>query len=158
MLKGATVVQNIITELSEAVIEEDKIMVITKMVLNATIHRPLKVVAFNVKGIWRQRYELSKQHIDVALHSETQLKPHESFFIPNYYFNRTCRFSGRKGGTAVAFRKGIPQNDVDMPQLVSVEAAGVSITIGNSEVLLAAVYKSLGLVHKNVRLSEVIVS
>jgi hypothetical protein len=27
----------------------------------ARIHRPLKVIAFNADGIWRQRYELSKQ-------------------------------------------------------------------------------------------------
>jgi hypothetical protein len=35
------------------------------------IHRPLEVIAFNVNGIARQRYELSKQlqnlHVDVAL-------------------------------------------------------------------------------------------
>jgi hypothetical protein len=43
------------------------------------IHRPLKVIAFNANGIMRQRYELSKQlqdlHVDVALFSETYLKP-----------------------------------------------------------------------------------
>jgi hypothetical protein len=43
----------------------------------ARIHRPLKIIAFNANGIWRQRYELSKQlkdlHIDVALLSETHL-------------------------------------------------------------------------------------
>jgi hypothetical protein len=35
------------------------------------IHRPLKAIAFNAKGIIKQRYELSKQlqdlHVDVAL-------------------------------------------------------------------------------------------
>jgi hypothetical protein len=36
MLKVATVVQQIMTELIEAVLEEDKIMVITKIVLNET--------------------------------------------------------------------------------------------------------------------------
>jgi hypothetical protein len=35
-LKAATVVQQIITEFSETVIEEDKIMVITQVVLNET--------------------------------------------------------------------------------------------------------------------------
>jgi hypothetical protein len=54
------------------------------------IHRPLKVIVFNENGIMRQRYELSKQlqdlHIDVALFSETCLKPHERFFISNYDF------------------------------------------------------------------------
>jgi hypothetical protein len=60
-------------------------------------------------GIWRQRYELSKQmqdlHIDVALLSETHLKPYERFFIPNYHFYLTDRFPGRKG---------IPHNQVDL--------------------------------------------
>jgi hypothetical protein len=52
--------------------------------------------------------------------------------------------SGRKGGTAFAVRKDIPHNHVDLPPLVSVEATGVCIHIGNSEVLPAAVYKSSG--------------
>jgi hypothetical protein len=36
----------------------------------ARVHRPLKVIVFNAHGIWRRRYELSKQlqdlHTDVA--------------------------------------------------------------------------------------------
>jgi exonuclease III len=110
-----------------------------------TVHRPLKVLSFNANGIERQRYNLSEQlqdlYVDVALVSETQLKPHERFFISNYHFYRTDRYSGRKGGTVIAVRKGIPPNHAD---LVSVEATGVCIPIGNSEVLLAAVYKSPG--------------
>jgi exonuclease III len=112
------------------------------------VHRPLKVIAFNVNAIGRQRYELSKQLqdllVDVALFSETHLKPHEMFLIPNYHFYRTDRHPDRKGETAVAVKKGIPHNHVDLPPLVSVEATGVCIPIGNSEVLLAAVYKSPG--------------
>jgi hypothetical protein len=61
-------------------------------------------------------------HIDVALLSETHLKPHERLHIPNYDFYCTNRIPGRKGGTAVAVRKGIPHNHVDLPPLVSVEA------------------------------------
>jgi hypothetical protein len=116
--------------------------------MTARVHRPLKVIAFNVNGIWRQRYELSKQlqdlHIDGALFSDTHLKPRERFFISNYHFYWTDHFSGRKGRTAVAVRKGIPHNHVDLPPLVSIEATGVCILIGNSEVLLAAVCKSPG--------------
>jgi hypothetical protein len=41
-------------------------------------------------------------------------------------------------------RKGIPQNHVNLSLLVSIEATGVSMPIGNSEVLLATVYKSPG--------------
>jgi hypothetical protein len=90
------------TELSEAVSQEEKIMVITKMVLNET------------------KWLLE--------------------FI--YHFYQTDGFQGRKGGTAVAVRKGIPHNHVDLPPLVSTEVTGYCIQIGNNEVLLASVYKS----------------
>jgi hypothetical protein len=67
----------------------------------ARVHRPLKVIALNKNGFWRQRYELIKQlqnlHIDVALLSETHLNRHERFFIPNYHFYRTDHFPGRIG-------------------------------------------------------------
>jgi hypothetical protein len=49
--------------------------------------RRLKVIAFYANGIWKQRYESSKQlqdlHIDVALILKIRLKPHEMFYIPN---------------------------------------------------------------------------
>jgi hypothetical protein len=74
-------------------------VVIIKMILNllnkmaATLHRPLK--AHDI-SCWRRRYDLSKQlqdfHTDMALFSETHLRTHERFFIPNY----TDRFPGRK--------------------------------------------------------------
>jgi hypothetical protein len=108
------------------------------------IYRPLKVIAFNASGISKQRYDLSKQlqdlHIDVASFSETHLKPHEWFYIPNYHFYQIDRHSETKGGTDIAVRKGIPHKHVDLPPLVSVEATGVCIPIGNTEILLAAVY------------------
>jgi hypothetical protein len=104
--------------------------------------------------------EVSKQlrdlHIDVALFSETHLKPHERFFIPNFHFYRTDRYTGRKGGTAVAVRKGIPHSYVDLPPLVSVEATGVCIPSGNSEVLLAAVYKSPGRAWSDTGITELL--
>jgi hypothetical protein len=81
----------------------------------------------------------------VALFSETHLKPHVRFFIPNYHIYQMDRYPSRKGGTAVAVRKGISHNHVDLPpHPISVEATGVCIPIGNDVVLLAAVYKSPG--------------
>jgi hypothetical protein len=88
-LKIAIVVQQIVTEFSEALSEENKIMFTTKIVLNnikwaARIHTHglLKVITFNKNGIWRWRYELSKQLQDlytVWLCSQKH-KPHERFF------------------------------------------------------------------------------
>jgi hypothetical protein len=53
----------------------------------ATVHRTLKVVAFNANGIGRQAYKLRKQmqnlKIDLSLITETRLKIHMRFYIPN---------------------------------------------------------------------------
>jgi hypothetical protein len=92
----------------------------------------------------------------VALLSETHLKPHERFFIPNYHFCRTDRFLEKKGGTSVAVRKGIPYNHVDLPPLVSIEPTEVCTPIGNSEVLLAAVYKKPGHAWNNGDITELL--
>jgi exonuclease III len=85
------------------------------------VHRSLKILSFNANGILRQRHELSKQledlRIDVALFSETHLKPYEKFFLQNYHVYRIDRYPGRKGGTAIAVRKGIPHNHVNLPLL-----------------------------------------
>jgi hypothetical protein len=55
------------TKLTKAVSEEDRVMVITNLVLTycnkmaARIHRSLKIIEFNANNSWRQRYELIKQ-------------------------------------------------------------------------------------------------
>jgi hypothetical protein len=76
-----------------------------------TVHRPLKVVAFNDNGTGRQACELKQMRdlrIDVARFSETHLKPHMRFYIQNYHIYRNDRLDWNKGGTAVAVKKGIP--------------------------------------------------
>jgi hypothetical protein len=92
----------------------------------------------------------------VALFSETHLKPQERCFIPNYHVYRIDRHPGRKGGTAVADRKGIPHNHVELPPLISVEATGVCIPTGNREILLAAVYKSPGRAWNDADINELL--
>jgi hypothetical protein len=92
----------------------------------------------------------------VALFSETHLKPHERFSIPNYHFYRNDSLPGRKGGTAVAVKKGIPHSYVDLPPLISVEATGVYIPIGNREALLAAVHKSPGRAWSDADIAELL--
>jgi hypothetical protein len=72
---------------------------------------------------------------------KAHLKSHERFYIPNYHVYRTDHFPSIKGVTAVAVRKGIPHSHADLPPLVSIEATGVCIPIGNSELPLAAFYK-----------------
>jgi hypothetical protein len=59
----------------------------------------------------------------------------------NYRISQTDRFLDRKDGTAIAVRKGIPYNHVDLLLLVSVQ---VCIPMDSSDMLLAAVCKSPG--------------
>jgi hypothetical protein len=112
----------------------------------ATVHRLPKVVAFNATGIGKQAYELRKQmqdlKQDVPLFTETHLKQHTRFCVPNYHIYRNDGLDGNKGGTAVAVKKRIPHTYVDLTPLLSLEATGVSIPIGHTEMLLASVYKS----------------
>jgi hypothetical protein len=115
--------------------------------MSTKVYRPLKIIAFSANSIGRQAYEVRKElqdiKIDVALFSETYLKHHMRFYIPNYGFYRTDHEDGHKGETAVAVKKGIPHTCADLPPLLSVEATGVCILIGKTEMFFAAVYKFL---------------
>jgi hypothetical protein len=105
-----------------------------------------KDVAFNANGIRRQRYELRKQlqsvKIDMALFSDTYLKPHERFPLQNYHFYRANRFRVEKIELPKQLENEFHTSFQYLPPLVSVQATGVCIPIGNNEALLAAVYKS----------------
>jgi hypothetical protein len=103
-----------------------------------------------------QRIDQIRYNIDLALLSETHLKQHERFFIPNNIFYHTDRFPGRNGGTTVAVRIDIPHNHVDILLLVSLETIGVCKPIGISEVLLAAVYKTPGHVRNDTDITELL--
>jgi hypothetical protein len=88
--------------------------------------------------------------------SETHLTPHETLFVSNYHFCQTDCHPGRKGGTAVAVRRGVPYSYVDLLHLLSVEATGVCIPVGNSEILLASVYKSPGRARNDTDITELL--
>jgi hypothetical protein len=112
----------------------------------------------HANGIGRQAYEVRKQlhdlRIAVSLLSETRLKRHMRFYIPNYDIYRTDRHGGHKGGTAAAVKKGIPHMYVNLPPLLSVEATGLRIAIGNTETLLTAAYKSPQIVWSDIYITE----
>jgi hypothetical protein len=94
----------------------------------ATVHKPLKVVALIVNGISGQAYDLRKEmqdlKINVALYSETLLKPHMRFYITNYHIYRNDLLNGNKDRTALAVKKEIPLTYVDLPPLLLLEQQG----------------------------------
>jgi hypothetical protein len=135
------------TELNGTASEEEKIVSITKIFIRLTNNNghynspSPQIFAFNANGIGKQRFELSKQlqpyRIDMAILSETHLKPHERFCIPYYRVKQTDRFQDLKGGTAFAVRKAFLHNHAGLPLFIFIEATGVCTPIGNSKVLLA---------------------
>jgi hypothetical protein len=64
------------------------------------------------------------------------------FYIPNCDFYRTDHEDGHQGRTAIAVKENIPHTCADLPPLLSVEATGACICIGNTEIFLAALCKS----------------
>jgi hypothetical protein len=60
-------------------------------------------------------------------------------YISNYDAYWPDCEDGHKGRTAVAVKKGIFHTCIDLLPLLSIEATGVYIPIGNTEVFLAAI-------------------
>jgi len=107
-----------------------------------SFHRPLKAVAFNAGSNGKQSFELSKQLQDHRT-DVTHLK-HDRLILHSKLSRLSDGLlSGLEKRTAIAVRKPIPHNHVDLPPLVSTEDTGVCVPTGNSEVLLAAVYKPM---------------
>jgi hypothetical protein len=76
--------------------------------MQTTVHRALKITAFNANANGRQAYEVRKQLEDlksIGLCSpvlrEAAQTSHEGL-LPNYNIYRTEREDGHKGGIAVA--------------------------------------------------------
>jgi hypothetical protein len=87
------------------------------------------------------RIQLQNFKREVTVISGTHLKPHMKFHIPNHVFYRTDREDENKSGI-VFVKNGIPHTCVDLPPLLSVEATGICVAIRNTEMFLAALYKS----------------
>jgi hypothetical protein len=62
----------------------------------------------------------------------------------HYSCYRIDRLTGRNGATADSSQKRHAQDHVELRSLISVEATGIFLPIGKGEILLAALYKSLG--------------
>jgi hypothetical protein len=71
--------------------------------------------------MWRQRNELSKQlqdhNTDVTLHSVTNLKPHDRYFIPNY--NSYCFLGIKSRELQLLLEQAFNHINVDLPPVVA---------------------------------------
>lgn len=111
---------------------------------------PLKVISFNCNSIassLSRRLELAnflnEHRIDIALLCETFLKPKHAFDIMNYDVLRTDNIDGRGGGTAIAIRKGIRYQRVNVPHCISfMDVTGVRLYDHRTSYTFYSIYVS----------------
>ena len=117
-------------------------MAVTKNIINHNI----RLAFFNANGIKRQKLlfiQFLKEHnIDIALLSETFLKPNVTFKIRNYTVIRTDRTTGKKGGTAVIIKSCLPYQPINLPQLETLEATAIKLLTTKEPITIISVYKS----------------
>jgi hypothetical protein len=100
--------------------------------------------------------QLQDLHIDASLLSETHLKPVTGSIFQIITFIGLTVSPDKKAELALQREKTFPIQYVNLPPLVSIEATGVCIPIGNSEVLLASAYNSPGHAWNDIDITELL--
>ncbi|GBP88541.1 RNA-directed DNA polymerase from mobile element jockey [Eumeta japonica] len=88
---------------------------------------------------------MSEYNIDIALIQETFLKPNmpKACAIAGYVQVRTDRTHGRKGGTALYYKRSLHCCPLDIPPLTNMEATGCRLAMTDHSVLvIVSVYLS----------------
>lgn len=102
-------------------------------------------MTWNSNGIRNKTSELTyimrKHNIQIVLLTETRLNPNINFHIPQYKIYRNDRDGASGGGTAILIHEDIVQNSTLTPQLNTIEATTASITVKNTKIIVAAIYK-----------------
>lgn len=107
----------------------------------------LRAVNWNGRSIHSKQMEFfdfaERHNIDVAIVTETWLRPNVSFLHPNFCCIRLDRPTsddvGRGGGVLIAVRKGLKFKQVNVATKV-IEATGISITAGANQIHFIAAY------------------
>lgn len=90
-----------------------------------------KLVLWNAQSIKNKITEftdyLNTNQIDLALVTETWLKPNISLSIPNYKIVRLDRINTRGGGVAIIINENIKYTEVAVSNLKVIESVGVNI-------------------------------
>ncbi len=116
------------------------------MIKTTSKKQNLMIMHWNCHSIKNKKQEfthfLSENNIDVALLSETFLKPGKAFNIPNYITVRNDREKGYGGGTAIIIKNNIKFDIRQTEQMKNVEATSITVYSNeNKPCNLSAVYK-----------------
>lgn len=84
---------------------------------------------------------LEQNRIDVAVLTETHLKPSDNFTIPEHFIIRLYRLgNGCGGGAVIAIRKGMSFKTLPDYQLSIIEAVGIELLTSTGPIEIIAVY------------------
>lgn len=104
----------------------------------------LKLTNWNARSIAGKKLETAEfligNQIDVALFTETFLKPNTSFSIPQYTIVRLDRTTSAGGGVALAIRNGIKFRSLPSFHTHLIEAIGVELYNEDNPISIIAVY------------------
>ena len=104
----------------------------------------LKIVAWNANSIGNKLQELReflpRFRVDVALISETHLKPSHRSNIANYKCYRNDRLTGRGGGTAIYIKTNIDHYLLPTPPNLELEATPIIINSAQGKLAIVSCY------------------
>ena len=108
------------------------------------IPNQLNIIAWNANGLKPKIQEfrefLPRLGVDVALISETHLKPGHRVGVSNYCVYRNDRETGRGGGTAIFIKKSITHNELITPSDIQIEATLIQISTNNGKIIVGSLY------------------
>lgn len=102
----------------------------------------IKAATWNAHSIFSKKLEfinfLQKEAIDIIAISETHLRSHQSFNLPNHSFIRLDRDT--HGGIGIAVHHKLKYRILSLPNTRFIEAAGIEVLTGSGSFKLFAVY------------------
>lgn len=105
----------------------------------------LTVLNWNADGLAQKELEfkefIREHQVDVALVTETHLKPAIAIRVPGYAIYRSDRLTGAKGGTAVIIKRSIDHQPIELPPPNTLETTGIQVTTRRGKLRLIAAYR-----------------
>ena len=91
----------------------------------------LRIVTWNARSIAAKKIPLLRQKVDVALVSETHLRPDINFSLKGYHFLRLDRqgTTTRGGGIAIIVRSGINFKQISLLNTTIIEPLGIEVQL-----------------------------
>ena len=105
----------------------------------------LRIIAWNANGLSNKLQEfrefVTRFQVDVALVSETHLKPSHRANVANFKCHRNDRLTGRGGGTAIYVKNNLDHYEVPLPVL-EIETTAIVVNTLQGQLAIISCYNS----------------